>query len=701
MAKKRTAATVQEAQASAGVRQERKKPQGSQQAQAVELPKPSARVIAGLCVALAVVTIAIYAQTGGFKFVAYDDHDYVYQNPMVKEGLTAEGFRYAFDGFHCSNWHPLTLLSHMLDCQVFGQRAGAHHLVNVGYHIANTILLFLAFTFMTGRAWRSAIVAGVFAVHPLHVESVAWVAERKDVLSTFLGLVTLLLYLRYTQKRTVVRYAPIVVVFALALLAKPMMVTWPFVLLLVDIWPLGRVGWPPRIKRSKVIRQGRIGTTITGGQATSATQYGVVATQGSIVPLVLEKVPLFVLVAASSVVTFMSQKATGAMAVGMELKWRIPNVIAGYATYIWKSVWPTDMGVLYPIGIVPTDKVVVSAIAIGAITVAVLVWGRKRPYLPVGWFWYVGMLVPVIGIVQVGSQAVADRYMYLPMVGLAFAVVWLVGDLTEKRPAAQRVAAVVAGGAIIAFGAQAYTQTGYWRSSTTLFTRTLSVTERNFIIHNNFGVALMEEKRNDEALAQYAEALKIDPNYSDAHANLGHALLCMGRYDECLQHLQKAMELQPKRADSKADFGVLMAVANRLDDSKKAFDESLALSPDHSDVRSNYAYTLVRLGQYDEAIAQCKEAMRLDRKNANAYFNMANALAALGRNAEAVVEYQEALKLDSKNADAYFSMGNAYAALGKSAEAVEAYQEVLVLKPERIEAKAAIERLGGAAGGRK
>ena len=571
---------------------------------AAESP-PSQTVPLVICLLLALAVVAIYAQTATHGYVAYDDDQYVYQNPRVKAGLTAANIAWAFGTFFYANWHPLTWLSYMLDFTLFGPSPGAQHLVNVAFHLASTLLLFLVLYRMTRRPWRSALVAAIFAVHPLHVESVAWISERKDVLCTFFELLTLLLYLRYTARPNARRYLAVALAYALSLLAKPMAVTFPFVLLLLDYWPLARIEWPPRPAPMR--------------------------------RLALEKLPLLAMAAAASVLTFLAQRNYGAVISLTHLPFpaRAANAAIAYAAYLWKAVWPVDLAVLYPPRPPDTGLAVLSSLVLAAITAAAWRWVRRRPYFAVGWLWYLGMLVPVIGLVQVGIQTMADRYTYVPMVGLSIALVWLAADLLESRPALRLAASAAAAAALLALAVASYWQTAYWKSSRALFEHTLAVTRGNYIIQNNLGVVVAHDGDSAAAMALYRAAIANAPDYAEAHANLAHELIKAGQLDQARASLEKALRSNPNLALAHGDLGLLLAARGQYEEARREIEQSLRLDPDNAENESNLCYVLTHLGQPDDAIPHCHAALRLNPALANAKLNLANALAARGTPAPA------------------------------------------------------------------
>ena len=598
------------------------KPQQASHRRPAEEPSPTAprRYVVPVCAALALLTLAVYAQTAGHGFISYDDDQYVYENPRVQAGLTAANIAWAFTTFFYANWHPLTWLSHMLDWQLFGQDAGYHHLVNVGLHIGSTILLLLVLWRTTQRLWPSAMVAAIFALHPMHVESVAWVAERKDVLSGFLGMLALWLYARYVEAPALRRYLAVALVFALGLMAKPMLVTLPLVLLLLDYWPLGRLPWPVRWPALR--------------------------------PLLWEKAPLLALAGIDSVLTFLAQRSFGSVvALGrLPVSARVANSATAYVSYLAKAVWPVDLAVLYPAHGQPAGTSFLAILLLLAITAGALWTARQRPYLLTGWLWYTGMLVPVIGLVQVGAQSMADRYSYFPYVGLSIAVVWGVAELVHNRPVLRHTAAAAAVLAVILMAAMTYRQTAYWMDSETLFEHTLAVTEANSIMHNNLGVVLSRDNRHEGALTHFQQALAIDPAYSSAHANLGHEWLRGGQYEKAVAELNEALRLKPDIAVAHADLGILFAAAGHLEEGSAQLAEALRLSPANAETHNNYCYVLQHLRRMEEAMAQCRESLRLKPDLVDAHYNLGTAFAAQGRKAEALAEFSQVLAANPSHA---------------------------------------------------
>ncbi len=559
-------------------------------------PVNSTFVVSGVCVVLAIVTVIVYAQTFWFGFVAYDDDQYVYENPILKSGITASAVKWALTTYHSANWHPLTWISYLFEAQIFGINTAELHVVNVMLHAGSAVLLFLFLFRMTHRLWRSSIVAAVFALHPLHVESVAWIAERKDVLSTFLAMVAFGIYLNYIRRPAASRYVLLCFAFALSLMAKPMLVTFPLVLLLLDFWPLQRIHWPLRWHESRLA--------------------------------VIEKLPLLVMSAVSSVLTVAAQRSYGAVASLTRVPFtvRMENAAISYVKYIQQTFWPEDLAVLYPAAPPVPANAIFALLVLLAISAAALLVMRTRPYIFTGWFWYLGMLVPVIGIIQVGAQSHADRYMYVPQVGLALVVVWAIADYIEAHPGLKQAAAAAALVIMIVFAAGTWHQIGFWSDSRMLFQHTLAVTERNAVIQNNLGVILARADDWTGAVSQYQQALAINPEYPEAHANFGHALLRSGKFEEARAHLLEAVRLKPDLAIALADLGLLDAAAGNFPDAIWHLDESLRISPDNSETHSNLCFALQHAGRVSDAIAQCREALRLKPDNKDAQFNLRNLL---------------------------------------------------------------------------
>lgn len=540
-----------------------------------------------IVVFLALLILSIYRSAGTHGFINFDDDIYVFRNQQVLNGLTREGFRWAFTSFHASNWHPLTWLSHMLDVELFGLSAGWHHRMNVFYHLMNSELLFLVLWRITGRIWQSAFVAALFSVHPLNVESVGWVAERKNVLSTMFWILTMAAYMHYVRKPSVKRYLFVIIFYALGLMCKPMLVTLPFVLLLLDYWPLQRFGQDSISSKmlSKSIR---------------------------------EKIPLLALSVASCAVTYLSQaRGISVYPIGdFPLYLRISNVFVSYAVYIWKMVWPASLAVIYPhpgtvhAGI-PAWKILLSVLLIVGFSILVILKARHSPYLAIGWLWYVGTLVPVIGIVQVGAQAYADRYAYLPLVGIFTMVVWGFPLLVD-RWRWKGFAISVAGCAIImALSIASANQLSYWRNNLTLFSRALMVTENNWIAWHNLGTEYRTLGKPQLAISYYREALRIKPDYAMAWYNLGVTHDDLGQIDQAIAHYEQAVKIWPAYSQAWLNLGVAYTELGRSQEAVKSYREALRSKPDFAEAWYNLGLALFNLGQFEHAAACYREAVRI------------------------------------------------------------------------------------------
>lgn len=523
---------------------------------------------------LAIVCIVIYGQTIGFDFINLDDHSYVYFNEAVLSGINSQSIKWAFTAFYSSNWHPLTWLSHALDIQLFGLNPGAIHAVNVILHLANSCLVFVVFRTCTGSMWKSAVVALLFAVHPMHVESVAWISERKDVLSTLFWLLTMLAYAWYARSERSAAgifkrilspaYVLTFVLLGVGLMAKPMLVTLPFVLILLDIWPLKRVP--------------------------SAKGLG---------PAIVEKIPLFALAAASSVITYMAQSSSGSV-VELErfsITSRLLNSTVAYVKYILAMFYPADLGIWYPFEAQIGILTLVGAIASLLVITAIAIWQfRARPYIAVGWFWFVGTMVPVIGLVQVGAQAMADRYTYIPYLGLFLIVVWGAAELIERFEIDVRVAAVVTAIVIVALTYVAFTQASYWRNSETLYTRTLAVTKENYFMMNLLCRHYIDRTPAENAERRCSELLDNTSNYMEAHNTIGLLRVELGRYDDALVSYRKALMIKPNTAIVYSNMAVAYAKKGDVDQAEKHLQRAVDLS-DKSLSREALGYAYNALGE--------------------------------------------------------------------------------------------------------
>ena len=569
---------------------------------------------------LAVMTFGIYAQVIGHQFITIDDPTYIQENSMVNRGVTRAGLAWAFTTFHAANWHPLTWIAHMIDSQFFGMNAGGHLLVNALIHVANTLLVFWFLLRTTHTRWPSALVAALFALHPLHVESVAWASERKDTLSTFFGLVSLLAYVRYAEAPSSSRYACTAITLALGLLAKPMLVTWPFVMLLLDYWPLRRF------------------------ELTSRKE---VATKLWL--LVREKLPLFALVAASAVVTSIAQSHAGAVRTfgDIPIASRLSNAVVSYAKYLLLTFWPNNLAVYYPYTAtgIPAGQIIGAAFLLIGITAFCLFQGKIRPYLIVGWLWFLGTLIPVIGLVQVGGQAMADRYFYIPSIGLFIVLVFGLADVVKTRELAPSLSAAIAGVILLVLATLTNAQIHRWSDSFTLFEHTLAVTPPNLPIENSMGYALRRSGRYDEGTAHFEKALQIKPDDYLSLLNVGVTRFHQGRLSEAIEYSQAAIRLQPDAPKGHNLLGLALAKQNRNEAALDELRHAAELAPKDADIRNDLGTALLRLGRIPEAIDQLHEALRLNPNSAPAHTNLGLALLASGKPRESIPEFEAALRL--------------------------------------------------------
>lgn len=555
-----------------------------------------------LCLLLLAVTLAVYGQVASHQFINLDDNDYVTNNPYVSGGITAENVIWAFTTVHASNWHPVTWLSHMADVQLYGMNARGHHFTNVGIHAASTLLLFLLLVRLTRGVWQSLFVAALFALHPLHVESVAWVAERKDVLSAFFGFLTLYFYSEYAQKKAAGRYLLALVAFALGLMTKPMLVTFPLVMLLFDFWPLGRFR-----------------------QTDPATERQPGATLAS---LVKEKIPFLLCAGASSFLTLYAQGKGGAIAdlTMVPFRLRCENALVSTVTYLYKTIFPHDLAIYYPLpSSFPVWQVGSSALILITITVVVIRSRQSHPALAMGWFWFLLTLLPVIGLIHIGAQSMADRYTYIPSIGLFMMVAWSVPDLVKPVRYRNMVCALLAGVAIIVSILLSWRQLGYWRDGVSLYRHTLNVTTNNYIIHNNLGASLMSGRQVDAAIFEYRKALHIKPDHASAHHNLGAALHLKGDLDGAVQHYRASLQADPNNMDAHINLGSILAYKGYLDEAINEYRQVLTLNNNSCEAHYNVGLLLSRQGHLSEALEEYQQALRIEPGNMKVQFSMQRA----------------------------------------------------------------------------
>ncbi len=557
--------------------------------------------------ALIVITLLVFWQVRNFDFVSYDDGNYVYENDYVLTGLTPDSIAWAFTTGESANWHPLTWLSHITDVQIFGLRPGTMHLINLLFHIANTLLLFALMKRFTSSLWPSAFVAAAFAIHPMHVESVAWISERKDVLSCFLFLLTLTAYTSYSNRPSALRYITVIIIYILGLMAKPMLVTVPFVLTLLDYWPLNRIKW-----------------------------------RKSDLKLILEKIPFLIFAGLSSVITFLVQQSSGAVAdiEYVSIGSRIANAFVSYITYIEKIFWPTNLAVFYPLQTgIPFWQTAVCVLLFAAIFFTVFWFGRKHKYLITGWLWFVITLIPVIGIVQVGSQAYADRYTYIPYIGLFIILALSAKEYIAQQPKLKSVAILLISAILIALGITAYRQTSFWSNGITLFSQTLKVTKKNYTAYNSLGVAYDMIARPDDAITAYQRAIKINPDYYTAYFNLGIVYRSLGRHEEAIAANEQAIRIKPDYPQAYNNMGISLSRFGRFQEAANAYQQAIRLNPDYADAYCNWGNIYLKIGRFPQAIELYKKALSIQPNYAKAHFMLGKIYLNAGDKNAAMGEY--------------------------------------------------------------
>jgi tetratricopeptide (TPR) repeat protein len=647
-------------------------------------------VRANLKIALLLIalTILVFARAGRLELLSYDDNMYITDNHTVQQGLSWSNAAWAFTSLHAANWHPLTWLSLMLDIQLFGVRPGALHLVNVLFHAFNVVLLFLLLERMTGARWRSALVAALFAIHPLHVESVAWVAERKDVLSVFFGLAAMLLYARYADRPGVRRYLWVVLFFILSLLSKPMLVTLPFLLLLLDFWPLGRIS-------------GRLqpepGEVPSGKQ----TAYAV---------LIAEKAPLLLLSIASSLVTIVAQNRGGAVSdvASLGLSTRLANAVVEYMRYLGKTFWPGSLAVFYPHpgSSLPAWQVVAASLLLSLITALALLRFKRSPWLAVGWFWFLGTLVPVIGLMQVGAQSIADRYTYFPLIGIFLMAVWEANSRLKGLRINMRWLWAGSLVIIVLLSAITWRQLGFWKNDETLFRHAMNVTKDNCVAQAGLAEALLRKGDLEEAYGLYKnelrlcprdgqswynlgvlqrqrgenlqaeealrEALQLKPDYTMAWSNLGAVYFATGRFTEAIDALKEAARLAPRDASIRFNLGSVYGKAGRTEEAIAAYREAVAIDPDYAAAWNNLGVAYKNSGRIPEAGAAFRQVALIRKDDPITWYNLGIFYEKSRDPAQAIDAFREAARLDPGHAASWYHLGAVYASLGKRQEALEA-----------------------------
>lgn len=597
------------------------------------------------CIFLVSVTFGIYYQASDHDFINFDDPSYIINNPHVNTGLNIINITWAFTSIHASNWHPVTWLSHMLDIEFFGLDPKGHHIVNVIFHLINTLLLYFLLFGTTKSHWKSSLVAALFALHPLHVESVAWIAERKDVLSAFFFFITLILYDLYVKSPSLGRYILALITFSFGLMSKPMLVTLPFILLLFDYWPLQRLSF---LKINQYIHP----TTENKNN------------NKFLLKIIMEKLPFLALSAISCIITYYAQSRGGVVAktIVVPISFRILNSLVAYVNYIFKTILPLNLSVIYPLpDTITILQGVASGLFLAIISTIYIRMGRRHPYLIVGWLWYIGMLVPVIGLVQVGRQSMADRYTYLPLTGLFIIAVWGVPSITHKWRYRDRILSIISGLFLLTYSVFTWFQLGYWNNSVVLFRHATQVIPKNYVAYNLLGSTYTQSGMLDEAIFNFSEVLRIYPADEEAITGIGVALAKKGDLAGATPYFRKAVNLEPNSAEC----------------------------------QSNLGFALSQQGQGEEGIRHLLEAVRLqpgNPKNAEIHFHIATSFAALGDIDQSIDHFVKAIQIKPDFVEAHYNLGVAFAKQGKWDQAIASFSMAIQLKPDLPEAALSLEK---------
>ena len=628
---------------------------------------PKLGMIFGICAALGGITWLVFGQTVGHEFVTYDDPQYVYENANVAAGLSPESVLWAFTHTVGGNWHPLTVISHMLDCQLYGLKPAGHHFTNVLLHTIAVILLFLVLRRMTGTLWQSAFVAALFAIHPLHVESVAWISERKDLLSAVFFMLTLGAYVRYVHKLSFTSYILVLLMFAFGLMSKPMLVTVPFVLLLLDYWPLKRFAPETPVKRGQ--------------------QRGV-EDRESIRPILLEKIPLLLLSFASCAATLLAQRRFIDPIGNLTLLDRLCNAAVATVVYLRQLVWPFGLSAFYPhpghsLSIL---QVLMATLFLIGVSAAAFMCRRRNPYFLTGWFWFLGMLVPVSGIIQVGEQAHADRYMYLPQIGLYILVTWFVADTVSSWRHRRIVLATAMASSIALLMYPAWKQTSYWRDGRALWTHALAVNPQNDTAHISVCDLDLRENRLDDAIFHARKALEIRPDSAEAESRLGVALSAKGQNEEASIHFRKALETHQIRPRLHYNLATLLLNSGHLDEAIAEFQKELQIQPDFVEAHNNLGIALTSKGELGEALTHLQKALELDPHLPKVHHNIAMILLRQGELDQAIAHLQKELQVNPASAEAHNDLGIVWSQQGRIDQAINEWQKTLELQPGNLNA---------------